>query len=186
MTASKWEEEEDDDVKENWDDDDEEVSKSSSNADSAAQSSQPDASKAASAKKKKQKALKEKLLQKDLEMQKPKTKEELLAEKFERQRLQEESDLDLAKDAFGIEAGGADSSVLAKIQLSTREDFEAFQKALSSKFSSYARSPFFVPFLEELFREIAVELETDDIKKLDTVLTTIFNEKIKQQKVRKL
>lgn len=181
VVASKWDEEEDDDVKENWDDDDEDASKASSNADSTAQADAPKA--AVSVKKKKQKALKEKLMQKELEMQRPKTQEELLADKLERQRLQEESDLALAKDAFGIDAAESESSsVLSGIQLASRSDFEGFRKALSSKLSPFVRSPHYVPFLEELFRELAVGLEADDIKKLDTVLTTIFNEKIKLQK----
>jgi len=181
VTASKWEDEEDSDVKENWDDDEEEVSKASSTTEGAAQTSQPEAPKPA-AKKKKQKALKEKLLQKDLEMQRPKTQEELLAEKLERQRLQEESDLALAKDTFGIDSVGIDPSVFASLQLSNRQDFESFRKALSTKLSAYARSPFYVPFLEEFFRDLTTDLEADDIKKLDTVLTTLFNEKIKIQK----
>lgn len=178
--ANKWDDEENDDVKENWDDEDEDNSQASSNPDSNAQ---PEGPKVA-AKKKKGKALREKLMEKELAQQKPRTAEELLADKLERQRLQEESDLKLAKDAFGVES--ADTSVLASIHLSGRADFEAFQKALSSKLTSYSRSPFYVSFLEELFREIATELEADDIKKLDTVLTTIFNEKIKLQKVKQI
>lgn len=181
--ANKWDDEENDDVKENWDDEDEDNSQASSNADNNAQSSQPEGPKVA-AKKKKGKALREKLMEKELAQQKPRTAEELLADKLERQRLQEESDLKLAKDAFGVES--ADTSVLASIHLSGRADFEAFQKALSSKLTSYSRSPFYVSFLEELFREIATDLEADDIKKLDTVLTTIFNEKIKLQKVKQI
>ncbi|KAI2807894.1 hypothetical protein RDWZM_005345 [Blomia tropicalis] len=180
--ANKWEDEEDDDVKENWDDDDEDVSKSSSNADSAP-ANKVETKPTISAKKKKQKALKEKLALKDMELMRPKTQDELLAEKLEQQRLQEESDFALAQDAFGVtSSGSSDQSALSSIQLATRNDFEAFRKALTSKFSSYTRSPHYVPFLEELFREIAVGLDSDDVKKLDTILTTVFNEKIKLQK----
>lgn len=127
--------------------------------------------------------MKEKLLQKELETQKHKTYEELIAEKLERQRLQQESDLNLAKDAFGINPDGTDTSVLNTIQLATRQDFEGFRKALTSKLLNYSRSPHYVPFLEELFRDLAVGLEAEDIKKIDTSLTAVFNEKIKLQKV---
>lgn len=184
MATNKWDDEEDSDVKENWDDDDEEpVSKASSAGDASQQKPPTTEPKEPGAKKKKQKALKDKLLQKDLEMSRPRTKEELLADKLERQRLQEESDLSLAKEAFGVDSNGVDTSSLGSIQLATRTDFEVFRKALNGKLSNYTRSPYYVPFLEELFRELATDLEADDIKKLDTVLTTIFNEKIKLQKV---
>lgn len=187
VTANKWDDEEDDEVKENWDDDDEEEPSKASSAGDATQAKAPASEpKEPGAKKKKQKALKEKLLAKDLEMSRPRTKEEQLADKLERQRLQEESDLMLAKEAFGVTSNGVDSasSALGAIQLATRADFEAFRKALTGKLAAYTRSPYYVPFLEELCRELATDLESDDIKKLDTVLTTIFNEKIRIAKVR--
>lgn len=184
VTANKWDDEEDDEVKENWDDDDEEEASKASSAGDASQPKTSTEPKEPGAKTKKKKALKDKLLQKDLEMSRPRTKEEQLADKLERQRLQEESDLMLAKEAFGVSSNGVDSSTsLAAIQLATRADFEAFRKALTGKLSAYTRSPYYVPFLEELCRELATDLESDDIKKLDTVLTTIFNEKIRIAKV---
>lgn len=184
VTANKWDDEEDDEVKENWDDEEEEEASKASSAGDASQAKTSTEPKEPGAKKKKQKALKDKLLQKDLEMSRPRTKEEQLADKLERQRLQEESDLMLAKEAFGVSSNGIDSSSsLAAIQLATRADFEAFRKALVGKLSAYTRSPYYVPFLEELCRELATDLEADDIKKVDTVLTTIFNEKIRIAKV---
>ena len=132
---------------------------------------------------KKGKALKAKIAEKESENQRPRTKEELLADKLRNQRLQEESDLALAKEAISgrsLECTGLDS-----VELNTRSDYEAFRLALVDKLSIYNRSPYFVPFLEELFRDIVSPLEADDVKKLDTILTTVFNEKIKQQKQEK-
>lgn len=179
--AHKWADEEEDDVKDNWDDEDEEEdSKASSKSDAAAEAPKPAAT---AGKKKKGKFLKEKIAQKELEEQnrKPKTAEELAAQKLEAMRLQQESDLEVARDSLGL--GGSDASVLGSVRLNTKKDFEEFAKALNDKLSAYTRSPHYIVFLESLFRDLAAGLETDDIKKLDNVLTTLFNEKIKTQKV---
>lgn len=182
-----WEEEEEDDLKENWDDEEEEeISNASSNVDNdqsnKSEKPETEVKKAAQSGKSKKKALKEKLKEKELQDNRPKTAEELLAEKLERQRLMEESDLDMAKDTFGV-SSGSDPSVLDTIRLATKEDFEDFRKALENKLSAYIRSPHYILFLETLFRELCTPLDTDDIKKLYTTLTTLYNEKIKIQKV---
>lgn len=178
--TNKWTDEEEDDVKDNWDDEEEEDSKASSKSENA-----PDATKAAAStvgKKKKGKFLKEKIAQKELEEQrKPKTAEELAAQKLEAMRLQQESDLQVARDSLGL--GGSDASVLSSVRLNTKKDFDEFAKALNDKLSAYTRSPHYIVFLENLFRDLAAGLESEEIKKLDTVLTTLFNEKIKTQKV---
>lgn len=178
VVANNWDDEDDDDVKDNWDDEDEEVSTKS---DAPAE---PTPTPGVAVKKKKGKALKEKIAQKEQES-KPKTTEELLAEKLERQRLVEESDLNAALDTFGV-SSGEDASVLSNIRLASKKDFEDFQKALNEKLSPYIRSPHYITFLEELFRNLSAPLEVDDIKKLDSVLTSLFNEKIKAQKVCRL
>lgn len=184
---NKWQDEEDDDIKENWDDeDDEEASKASSvNSDSVQQQQQQQKEatiKKVQANKKKSKVLKEKIAQKELEMR-PKTTEELIAEKLERQRLVEEGDLALAKDTFGVSEQGTEASIaLNTIRLATQEDFDNFRKALDDKLTNFIRSPYYFTFLEDLVRSLASNLDTDNIRKLNTILTALYNEKIKQQK----
>ena len=82
---------------------------------------------------KKGKALKAKIAEKEAENSRPKTKEELLAEKLKNQRLQEESDLALAKEAIGGGSSGGECAELDSIELNTRADYDSFRKALSTK-----------------------------------------------------
>lgn len=181
MDSNKWQEEDNDDIKENWDDEDDEPSKSSSNTDSTQQQQPVQTEPKAKTTKKKNKALKEKILKREVE-DRPKSAEELLAEKLERQRLVEEGDLALAKETFGISAS-SNPTVLDNIRLATKEDFDEFYKALDSKLSPYSRSPHYLTFVENLVRSLSAVLDTDDIKKLNSTLTTLYNEKIKLQKV---
>jgi len=109
----------------------------------------------------------------------PKSAEEILSDKLEKQRLMEESDLILAKEAFGVSSEGLD------VNLASKDDFDAFKKILVEKLSSVERSPYYVPFLENMFRELCVTLEPDDIKRISGNLNALFNEKVKAQKIAK-
>ncbi|KAI1296588.1 Eukaryotic translation initiation factor 3 subunit J [Halotydeus destructor] len=109
----------------------------------------------------------------------PMTAEEILADKLERQRLQEEADLRAGRDAFGI---GDSGPGLDNLPLSTKEDFEAFKKNLVDRLQCAEKSPHYLPFLEAAFRDICASLEPDDIKKLSSNLNTLFNEKVKAMK----
>ncbi|CAG2100253.1 unnamed protein product [Medioppia subpectinata] len=164
------EDESDDGLKDNWDDPDEEPVVATEAPKPTAVSS-------------KKKNLLSKIAEKERKEResKPQTSEELLAEKLERQRLQEESDLLLAKEAFG-ESNSSTSASGLDINLNTREDFDSFRKSLIDKLLVYDKSPHFVNFLENLFRELCVSIESDDIKRLSSSLTALFNEKVKLQK----
>jgi len=176
VKGDKWEgEDEDDDVKDNWDDEEEEDKEIGGEKDKTASKQTT-----LSAKKKKLLKIAEKdRKDKNESESKPRTAEELLADKLERQRLQEESDLLLAKDAFG---DSKNTSSGLDISLSSKEDFDAFKKSLVEKLLTYDKSPHYVNFLENLFRELCVSLESDDIKRLSSSLTALFNEKVKAQK----
>lgn len=173
--GDKWEgEDSDDNVKDNWDDEDEPVA-------TGPEPEPPKVPQISQKKKKLQKIAEKERKEREERMDsKPKTPEEILAEKLERQRLQEESDLLLAKEAFGD--GKAANNVL-EMSLQTREDFDAFRKALVDKLLVYDKSVHYVNFLESLFRELCVSIESDDIKRLNGSLTALFNEKVKAQKV---
>ena len=177
LVADKWEgEDSDDEVKDNWDDDDDQPS-------ATVESEAPKVPQMGQKKKRLQKIAEKERKEKEERMEsKPKTPEEILAEKLERQRLQEESDYLLAKEAFGDSNSKRPVSGL-DISLNTREDFDSFRKALVDKLLVYDKSVHYVNFLENLFRELCVSIESDDIKRLNGSLTALFNEKVKAQKV---
>ncbi|KAH6937973.1 hypothetical protein HPB50_005810 [Hyalomma asiaticum] len=80
------------------------------------------------------------------------TPEEEQAEKLRRQRMQEEADLQLAKEAFGLtESDGIDS-----LQPVTRDDFDNLRKALAAKLTACERSPHYMGFLDDLLRDLSL------------------------------
>lgn len=180
--GDKWEgEDEDDDVKDNWDDEDPDPeSEASSTAD---QQPKPVAISKKKSLAKKIAEKEEKMRQKLLERQTPLSPEEILAEKLEKQRLQEESDLRLAKEAMGITDGSSASSPLDNLSLNTKEDFDEFKKGLVTRLRSVERSIHYVNFLESTIRDLTASLDPDDIKRISSTVTSLYNEKLKAQKV---
>ncbi|XP_074604856.1 eukaryotic translation initiation factor 3 subunit j [Brevipalpus obovatus] len=174
----RWEgEDEDDDVKDNWDDEDVDNSETSETV-VAVPKKKPLAQRIKEKEEKKRKEMEEKL--KNLE-QKEKTQEEIIAEKLERQRLQEESDLILAQEAFGVK-DSKHGGVLDSLQLNDKDDLEKFRMALVDRLMVVEKSPDFVTFLENTFRDLCVSLDVEDIKKISVSLNALWNEKLKAQK----
>lgn len=170
-------------MKDNWDDEEEEETSKEADKDEAKSTTtvpkkkklkQTLAEKAERERREREERLKAK-------QEVPKTKEEELAEKLELQRLQEESDLMLAKDAFGVTESKSVSPAF-DAPLSSKDDFDAFQKSLIEKLQSVDKNVHYVSFLENLFRELCVTLEADDIKRISGNLNALFNEKVKAQK----
>lgn len=178
----KWEgEDEDDDVKDNWDDEEEEASKET---EQSAQS-KPSTGGGGGGKKKlaKKIAEKEAKLREKLESkQNPMTPEEILADKLARQRLQEESDLRVTVESFGISSPAGGSTALDLNVLASKEDFDSFRKNLVEKLVPVERSPHYVSFLETLCRELCTSLDPEDIKRISSALSILSNEKIKASK----
>jgi len=183
----RWEGEDEDDVKDNWDDENEDEDENKP-ADNGVVNSEPA---------KKKRSLKERIAEKEEKRrmeQEQKRKEqeeeeadaqklspeEMVAEKARQRQLQEESDLLLAAETFGISDGLRGQ--IDGMEPSSKEDFDKFEELLRAKITKYERSPHYVPFLENLFRQISIDLEADDIKRLGSTLTALSNEKAKQQK----
>merc|ERR1712168_1231125 len=62
---------------------------------------------------------------------------------------------------------------------------DSFRQALVNKIRSVDRlekKPYFVSFVEDLTRDFCINLETDEIKRVTTVLNGIYNEKVKASK----
>uniref|UniRef100_A0A2K5S9G7 Uncharacterized protein n=1 Tax=Cebus imitator TaxID=2715852 RepID=A0A2K5S9G7_CEBIM len=103
------------------------------------------------------------------------TQEEQLADKLRLKKLQEESDLELAKAliiVYGVDA----------MNPSSRDDFTEFGTLLRDKITQYEKSLYYASFLEVLVRDVCISLETDDLKKITNSLTVLCSEKQKQEK----
>ncbi|XP_033841961.1 eukaryotic translation initiation factor 3 subunit J-B [Periophthalmus magnuspinnatus] len=184
----KWEgEDEDEDVKDNWDDEDEEEEKKVE-------------AKKTESKVSEKKKLSEKIKEKENRLRKKQqeqedmrqneaelTPEELIAEKLRVKKLQEESDLELAKDAFGVSPTTTSNSVsgIDAMCPSSREDFTEFEKLLKDKITQFEKSVHYSSFLESLFRELCISLEVEDLKKISNSLSVLLSEKQKQEKQNK-
>lgn len=182
----KWEgEDEDEDVKDNWDDEDEEEEKK---VDSKKTETKVSEKKKLSEKiKEKENRLRKKQQEKEemLENQEELTPEELIAEKLRVKQLQEESDMELAKDAFGVSTTSNSVSGIDAMCPSSREDFTEFEKLLKEKITQFEKSVHYSSFLESLFRELCISLEVEDMKKISNSLSVLLSEKQKQEKQNK-
>ncbi|CAJ1049755.1 eukaryotic translation initiation factor 3 subunit J-B [Xyrichtys novacula] len=185
----KWEgEDEEEDVKDNWDDEEEEDE--SKKGEGTKTETKVSEKKKLSEKikekenrlKKKQQELKEKELQ---EKQEDLTPEEELAMKLRAKKLQEDSDLELAKDAFGVSSTSNSVTGIDAMCPSSKEDFTEFEKLLKEKISQFEKSVHYSSFLDSLFRELCISLEVDDLKKISNSLSVLLSEKQKQEKQNK-
>uniref|UniRef100_A0A3B5B880 Eukaryotic translation initiation factor 3 subunit J n=1 Tax=Stegastes partitus TaxID=144197 RepID=A0A3B5B880_9TELE len=182
----KWEgEDEDEDVKDNWDDEDEEDEK---------KTEVKKAEMKVSEKKKLSEKIKEKenrLKKKQQELKEMETQEEdltpedQLAEKLRVKKLQEDADLELAKDAFGVSSTSNSVTGIDAMCPSSKEDFTEFEKVLKEKITQFEKSVHYSSFLDSLFRELCISLEVDDLKKISNSLSVLLSEKQKQEKQNK-
>ncbi|XP_076322507.1 eukaryotic translation initiation factor 3 subunit j isoform X2 [Tachypleus tridentatus] len=111
------------------------------------------------------------------------TPEEIYAEKLKQREMQEESDLELAKDVFGEKE--ISQRIIDSMSPSSKEEFDEFRKALVTKITQFDKSTHYLLFLDDLFRELTVNLEADDVKKLISTMNAMANEKVKAQKAGK-
>ncbi|XP_063781558.1 eukaryotic translation initiation factor 3 subunit J [Pseudophryne corroboree] len=186
LTAKdKWEgEDEEDEVKDNWDDEEDTENKQEAQK---LEQKVPDKKKLVD--KIKQKEILQKKKQEELKKRLEEPAEELvelspeeqLAEKLRLKQLQEQSDLELAKEAFGVvSVTGIDA-----MNPSSRDDFAEFGKLLKEKITQYEKSIHYTGFLEALLRDICISLEVEDMKKISNTLTVLCSEKQKQEKQNK-
>ncbi|XP_077569339.1 eukaryotic translation initiation factor 3 subunit J-B [Stigmatopora nigra] len=179
----KWEgEDEDDDVKDNWDDEEDEEKKDVNTAVPVTKVSEK--KKLSEKIKERENRLKKKQeLEEEEELQEELSPEEQLAQKLRVQKLQEDADLELAKDAFGV---GSTSLVgIDAMCPSSKEEFTEFEKLLKEKISQFEKSVHYSNFLDSLFRELSISLEVEDLKKVSNSLSVLLSEKQKQEKQNK-
>ncbi|XP_034383358.1 eukaryotic translation initiation factor 3 subunit J-B [Cyclopterus lumpus] len=183
-SMDKWEGEDDeDDVKDNWDDEDEEKEKKAALKKKALETKVSEKKKLSEKIKEKEKQ--EELKKKELAEEEELTPEEELAEKIRVKKLQEDADLELAKDAFGVGSTSNSVTGIDAMSPSSKEDFTEFEKLLKEKISQFEKSVHYSSFLDSLFRELCISLEVEDLKKVSNSLTALLSEKQKQEKQNK-
>ncbi|ESN93597.1 hypothetical protein HELRODRAFT_180686 [Helobdella robusta] len=197
-STDKWAGEDEEEVKDNWDDEEDETEDQ--------KSSKPEHQVLTTvAPPKKKKSLKEKLAEKEeqkrkeaedklekkkleVEERKQLTPKELMEEKMKRQKIQEEADLALAIEAFGLdkddEQKNKKTGEIESFEPNTKEDFDQLKMLLKNKLIKYEKSPLYVSFLESLFRDLVLGVEADNVRKLSTTLTALYNEKLKISKTK--
>jgi translation initiation factor 3 subunit J len=172
--ADRWsgEDEDEDGLKDNWDDEEEE--KDTSNV----PKSQP----------KKKKTLADKIAEKEAAK-----REEVLAKmaqaEAEREltpdevrRRQEEQDLELAKEAFGVDEVVPGVKTIDNFVPKTKEEFAELASMIVQKLTTLEYKTDFSYFLETLVRDSCAGREPEDIKKISNTLTLLANEKQKLNK----
>ncbi|KAI8419806.1 hypothetical protein MSG28_008452 [Choristoneura fumiferana] len=84
------------------------------------------------------------------------TPEQKLAEKLKRQKLQEESDLRLAMETFGL-TDAAGSGKIDSFEPTNKEEFSEFAELLVKKITLYKSQDEFPEFVEDLVKNIIVQ-----------------------------
>ncbi|XP_045215835.2 eukaryotic translation initiation factor 3 subunit J-B-like [Mercenaria mercenaria] len=174
--TDKWEgEDEGDDVKDSWDAEDDEEKKAEEDTGVKA------------VQRKKKKPLAERIAEKEAariakeqaekEENRELTKEEKQAEAERLKKIQEESDLKLAKEAFGVDATGLDAMFPV-----TEEEFDKFRDALKLKISRFNSSKHYGTFIEKLMQDLIMDINIDDLKRISASTSSFFHEKQRIQK----
>ncbi|KAK8754382.1 hypothetical protein OTU49_015913 [Cherax quadricarinatus] len=188
LPTDKWDgEDEEDDIKDNWDDEEEERKEATIDTTTAQV-------------KKKKKKLSEIIAEKEAkhieesekrrkeaeEKARSQTAEGILAEKMRLQQIQEAADLQLANDLVGTGSNTEeDNKLLDNIDLSSSDGLTSFRKALIFKIRSTERlekRPIFVTFVEDVCRDLCQNLEMEEVKRVSSVITSLYNEKVKASK----
>ncbi|XP_043254866.1 eukaryotic translation initiation factor 3 subunit J [Colletes gigas] len=180
IRSNKWEgEDEEEDVKDSWEDVEEEKKDVEKPAEVPKAKPKPRKALAERIEEREKKA-REEAERKAKEKEEALTPEEKRAEQLRRQRLQEEADLRLAMETFGV----AEESTLSLDNSvpNTKEEFELYGIILNQKLNQFAKNTEFSPFAEELIKSIALNLSSAYLKKVKTMIDNLLIEKQKLEK----
>ncbi|XP_029679041.1 eukaryotic translation initiation factor 3 subunit J [Formica exsecta] len=183
MRSNKWEgEDEEEEVKDSWEDVEEEKKDVEKPAEAPKTKSKPKKALAERIEEREKKA-KEEADRKAKEKEEALTPEERRLELLRRQRLQEEADLRLAMETFGVTGVTevANESIDTMVP-DTKEEFEQFGTILSQKINQFNKHAEFPAFAEELIKSIALNLSSHYLKKVKTIVDNFVIEKQKMEK----
>ncbi|XP_025424022.1 eukaryotic translation initiation factor 3 subunit J [Sipha flava] len=175
---NKWEgEDEEENIKDSWDAEEEEIKKPEIKVPEKKTKSKLEQKIAE--RERKQKIENEKMRRKFLEAEENSdmTPEE---KKLLQQKLQEEADLEVAKEMLGVDEGDEDS--IDMMQPKSKEDFIVFEQALQKKIQSFSKSEHYSDFIEEFIRNLSVSLSISDLRKLKATIDNMSIEKMKAEK----
>lgn len=180
MRSNKWEgEDEEEEVKDSWEDVEEE--KKDVEKPAEVPKGKPKPRKALAERiEEREKRAREEAEQKAKEKEEALTPEERRAELLRRQRLQEEADLRLAMETFGVEEETGES--IDAMSPSTKEEFDQFGAVLSQKINQFSKHADFPHFADELIKSIALNLPSNCLKKVKTTVDNLLTEKQKMEK----
>ncbi|KAL5004151.1 hypothetical protein ScPMuIL_017607 [Solemya velum] len=176
--SDKWEGEDEEDVKDSWEEDNEKKAENPAEPSTDVKAFQ----------KKKKKKLNDKLIaEKEAARAREEaeqfTSEDKVAEKLKQQKLQENADLELAKQAFGLEEQQQQQlSGIDAMTPETEEEFVEFKDALVKKLTQFSKSTNYTGFLERLFTELIIPLQTEETRKIYSSVNNLLHEKQKLQK----
>jgi len=177
VPTDKWDgEDEDDDVKDAWDKSDSEEDKSKGSTSEELKPTKTKPKKKLADKIAEREALKE---QKEAERA-PLTEEEKLAEKLRLQKLEENANNQLLRDMCGLKESKIDNLVPV-----TKEDFEHFGKAISEKIQTFSTSEHYTDLIENVTKDICVDLNTASLKKIKLHIEGLHSAKLKEEKASK-
>ncbi|KAL0127018.1 hypothetical protein PUN28_005392 [Cardiocondyla obscurior] len=183
MRSNKWEgEDEEEEVKDSWEDVEEEKKDVEKPAEVPKAKPKPRKALAERIEEREKKA-REEAERKVKEKEEALTPEERRAELLRRQRLQEEADLRLAMETFGVPSVTESSNEsLDAMVPDTKEDFERFGLALSQKINQFNKHAEYPLFAEELIKSVALNLSSHYLKKVKTIVDNLLIEKQKMEK----
>ncbi|KAJ3127137.1 hypothetical protein HK098_006682 [Nowakowskiella sp. JEL0407] len=195
QTKGQWDDEDVDEsnIKQSWDDEDEEEPQPPKKTAPLPPTAKKPATKTKEVSKLKQKIAEreaeEKLRQKagkdlrgvnggDFDAYKLETPEE------RQKRLQLESDLENAKELFGVDdtKDKESSSVLDTLVPKSKEEFDQYISALTERTKLFENHGLYMYFVETLTRKLTSALTVENTRKLSSTLTAISNEKQKAAK----
>jgi len=189
--TDKWDgEDEDDDVKDAWDADSDDESKAKKEAEGAV--------KAVERKKKKRNineimAEKEAKQREEMELKRQQqelenelnTPEGKLAEKLRLQRLEEENQLELAKDMMGVTDAAAAAPCGINFNPTTKEEFAQLRTTLLDKLREAEASEHYQDFGVELINGIAMNLTVPTLKRVKGDVEGFVSAKLKEERANK-
>jgi len=126
----------------------------------------------------KKKNLKKKIQEKSV----PVSQEETAEEKKKRLLNEQlEADLENAQDLFSGMAVKGGTNAFEHLNPSTAKEFDELKDIIIKKFSGF-QGQLYSNFIENLIREISIDLDLDDSKRLVSTLNAMINEKQKSIK----
>ncbi|KAG2184540.1 hypothetical protein INT43_000449 [Umbelopsis isabellina] len=184
VIKKKWDDEDvEDDIKDSWEESDEEEQPKPAAA--PVKKKVPLAQKIAErqAEEERKKADMEAKRAQMAQQKQPETDEEAFERKEREKRLQIEADIQNASDLFGgVAVKDDDSQTIEQMKPITKEQFEAYQKRLIETITANQKAGQYKSFVENLIRELCLNMKDLEVRKVASTLTALANEKQRQQR----